>query len=147
MSWEEEVAKRGKKFQDRNAEDQNKREAISFNLEQVICTIEKHNDNLVKAGVNVNKKHSPGYSYDVNYNHHGICGSINMYIAKHDIATGISYKNSRIFIIYSAHSCRKKLIKKYISPDEAINWIKFATRQPNITDMFRKLTGTWHGEV
>ena len=159
MNWEEDIARRGKHYKDKEERKDQDFEKILQNAEKIIHIAKKYNARLASAGITVHEEISCGWSspklarkYDstlqVNYSHHGVDGKLSIHVADNNWpVTYKKYNGYRIFITYSAHSCQKSLVRRSATEHEIFQWIKFATRQPALLDRLRKLFGAYHGQI
>jgi len=145
---DEKIIRAGEKSLEQNAQIQNRSDYLNTCLNeaaQIINSyIEKHRS---VAGINFNGGLS-GDRYTAQFQAAGINGNIDISIMYYNPVGGRSYKDGVLSAVCVAHSCRSISKFKGAIPEPTVHeMIQYATRKPTLQDRFKKLTGSYYGEL
>jgi hypothetical protein len=106
-----------------------------------------NNKKLSLKGIKATGKYING-GYEVNYSGESINGTIAIMDIDQD-KTGVKPNNDVVLsVTCKAHSCvTRSLYEGKIPETDIMEFIKYATRGPTLNDRWRRIAGSYHGEL
>ncbi len=115
-------------------------------LEGAVSTIERYNRECSRQGIRAVGKQIAG-GYEVCYSAESVNGRVRIIDSVCDTADGKRDNNAIVSVRCKAHSCEtQSFYDEEIPEADLLGFIKYATREPTLTDRWKRMAGYYQGE-